>query len=62
VFLLSGMGEKTHWDISSGDASMLREWAPNDYVIIGYNSGWDSSCECILINVNMNSTVRAKQF
>jgi hypothetical protein len=56
------LNDNTHWTISGYDYYIFRDWALNDAVIIGYNSGWDSSCESILINVNMNNFVRVKQF
>ncbi|HSX26684.1 MAG TPA: hypothetical protein VLE89_06730 [Chlamydiales bacterium] len=54
--------DTTHWEISSGDSYIFRDWAPNDSIIIGSNTGWDSKCESILINVTMNNFLRAKQF
>lgn len=54
--------DNTHWEISSGDAYIFQDWALDDAIIIGTNSGWDSKCEAILINVTMNNYVRAKQF
>jgi len=54
--------DSTHWEVSSGDSYVFRDWAINDSIILGSNTGWDSSCEAILINVTMNNFVRAKQF
>ncbi|MDE3046122.1 MAG: hypothetical protein KGJ02_05715 [Verrucomicrobiota bacterium] len=54
--------DNTHWEISSSDAKLLREWLVGDPVIIGYNSGWDSSKESILINVSTNNFARFRQF
>lgn len=59
------LSDNTHWDISTLDTSILKDWAVDDYVIIGTNSNtswWDSSSDAILINVNMNNCVRAKQY
>lgn len=56
------LNDNTHWTVSGYDSYVFRDWAVNDAVIIGYNSGWDSSCESILINVNMNNFIRVKQF
>lgn len=57
------LSDNTHWEISYLDTIAFRNhWALSDAVIIGSNSGWDSSCEAILINVNVNHFVRAKQF
>jgi hypothetical protein len=62
VHAINGKGEVTHWDICSKDRQNFDGWDLNDALIIGHNSGWDSRYECILINVNMNNFVRAKQF
>ena len=51
-----------HWAISPRDLDLITNWVPGDYVIIGINSGWDSSYDCILINVATGTYVRAKQF
>lgn len=59
---INGKNEITHWEICSKDWHEFDEWEPNDAIIVGYNSGWDSRYECILINVNMDNFVRAKQF
>ncbi len=59
------LNDNSHWDISYLDSSIFNDWALNDYVIIGTNSNtsfWDSSSDSLLINVNMNNCVRAKQF
>lgn len=56
------LSDNSHWEISSYDTGKFRDWALSDAIIIGYNSGWDSGCESILINVNMNNFIRAKQF
>ncbi|MBU6446583.1 MAG: hypothetical protein KGQ49_04220, partial [Verrucomicrobia bacterium] len=58
------LNDYSHWNISYLDASLFKKWALNDYVIIGTNSDtsfWDSSSDSLLINVNMNHCVRAKQ-
>jgi len=56
------LSDGTHYQISNYDSSLLRDWEAGDAVIVGYNSGWDSNCESILINVNMNHFIRGKQF
>ncbi len=59
------LSDNTHWEISYLDTSLFKDWALNDYIIIGTNSNtsiWDSGSDVLLINVNMNNTVRAKQF
>ena len=56
------LNDNSHWEMSSYDRRDFYNWALGDAIIIGYNSGWDSTCEGILINVNMNKSLRAKQF
>lgn len=59
------LSDNTHWEVSYLDASILKDWALNDYIIIGTNSNtsiWDSGSDVLLINVNMNNSIRAKQF
>lgn len=62
VYLISGKGELTHWEISSSDQALFSKWRIGDAVIVGQNSGWDRSCESFLINVNENEGLRAKQY
>lgn len=52
----------SQWQISLRDLSTFRYWAYDDTIIIGTNSGWDGSCNAILINVTMNNFVRAHQY
>lgn len=54
--------DNTRWEVSASDQNIFREWLVNDPIIIGYNSGWDSSKESILINVSMNNFARFRQF
>jgi hypothetical protein len=61
LIVTNGPGESIHWEISGGDIGLFQNWALGDAVIIGQNSGWDSNCEALLINVNMNAAVRARQ-
>lgn len=56
------LSDHTRWQISSLDECSFQDWMLYDAVIIGYNSGWDSNSEGLLINVNMNQWVRAAQF
>lgn len=59
------LSDNSHWEISCLDSSIFKDWAIDDYLIIGTNSNtsiWDSSSDAILINVNMNNCARAKQF
>ncbi len=61
LIVTNGSGESIHWEISANDFDLFQNWALADAVIIGQNSGWDSECEALLINVNMNVSVRARQ-
>lgn len=56
------LNDGTRWKVSSLDKHLFKEWELNDAVIIGYNSGWDSDCQGLLINVAMNQPIRAEQF
>lgn len=56
------LSDKSRWRVSPYDRQQFEEWLLNDAVIIGYNSGWDSGCHGLLINVNMNECIRAEQF
>ncbi len=50
------------WCINPQDSSVLKNWAVNDHVIFGVYGSWFSSYDHILINVNMDNHVRAKQY
>lgn len=56
------LNDLTCWQVSSLDQSSIYDWYVNDAVIIGYNTGWDTDCQGLLINVNKNEHVRAAQF
>ena len=59
------LSDNPHSEIPHLDASIFKDWALNDYLIIGTNSNtsiWDSGSDVLLINVNMNNSARAKQF
>lgn len=59
------LSDNTHWEISYLDSSIFKDWALNDYIILGTNSNtsiWDSGSDALLINVNMNTGARGKQF
>ena len=61
LIVTNGSGESIQWEISASDIDLFQNWALGDAVIFGQNSGWDSNCESLLINVNMNMSVRARQ-
>lgn len=55
----------THWEISYLDGLIFKDWAAGDYIIIGTNSNtsiFDADKDGLLINVNLDNYVRAKQF
>lgn len=56
------LSDNTHWELNSWDKYVYTKWLIGDAVILGYNSGWEAEYEAILINVNMNKYVRAKQY
>lgn len=58
VYLENG----TTWSMSEGDFFVYRNWAVNDHIIMGYNDSFFSPYDRILINFNMDSYVRAKQY
>lgn len=64
VYIINGQGERTIWEISSHDEDAFAEWAVNDSIIIGENTSWlwwFSTYNNILVNVEMNHYVHAKQ-
>lgn len=64
VYLLNGQGERTTWEVSSSDMYLFKDWKVNDTVIIGENDSWlwcFSSYSAMIVNVNMNHNVRARQ-
>lgn len=59
------LNDNTRWEISYLDSTVFKEWALNDYIIIGTNSEtsiWDPGSDVILINVNLNVSCKSKQF
>lgn len=59
--IIKGSGETIRWEVSSNDMPAFQSWALHDAIIIGQNSGWDTNCEALLINVNKNHSILAKQ-
>ncbi len=49
------------WIVSPRDEAVFKDWILHDMISIGFNSGWDSSYDHILINSNMNNFVRVRQ-
>ena len=58
VFLENG----TTWCVAFRDNYLFRDWAINDHIILGINDSWMSNYDNILINVNVDSFIRAKQY
>jgi hypothetical protein len=58
LFLENG----SSWRVAPLDYYLFNDWAIDDTLIIGDNEAWLSSYTRILINVNINNHVRAKQF
>lgn len=54
--------DSSNWEICPRDRSLFRNWKENQAIIIGVNTSWESSYDILLINVNTNNYVRAKQF
>lgn len=54
--------DNSRWKVSIYDAALLEKWVLNDPIIIGQNSGWDSACQGLLINVETGNYIRAEQF
>lgn len=57
--LMNRSGHEMHWQVAPSDLVIFQNWCLNDAVIVGQNSGWESSYEGLLINVNMNRSVLA---
>lgn len=63
-FIINGQKERTIWEVSSSDLYLLKDWIVNDIVVIGENTHWlslFSSYNHIVINLNKNNFVRARQ-
>jgi len=58
VYLENG----SRWNISGTDGFVFNNWQVNDTIIVGVNDSWFSSYDFILINVNMNNYLKAKQY
>lgn len=56
------LNDLTRWQVSVLDQNDLSGWLVDDAIIVGYNSGWDSDCHGLLINVNKNDHIRAAQY
>lgn len=50
------------WELCQSDYSTYRNWAINDLIIVGINTGWQSDYTHILINIDTDSWVRAKLY
>jgi hypothetical protein len=54
--------DNSNLQICSSDLKTFYNWSEGQSIIIGVNSGWHSHYDLILINVNMNDFVRARQY
>ncbi len=64
VYLVNGQSERSTWVINSSDMYLFKDWAVNDTILIGDNDSWlwwFSSYNHVLINVNMNHNLRARE-
>jgi|GEM_PF-1538031 len=64
IYVLNGQGERGVWEISNVDLYLFKEWEINDTLVVGQNDSWlwwFSSFNHIIVNVNMNHNVRARQ-
>ncbi len=50
------------WCINPQDSYVIKDWAINDHIIMGLCDSWLSPFDHILINVNMDNHIRAKQY
>ncbi len=50
------------WCVSPDDGYILKEWGSNDHIIFGKFDSWFSPYDHILINVNMDNYVHARQY
>ncbi len=54
--------DTSNMEICPQDAATFNNWTEGHAIIIGVNSGWQSYYDLLLINVNMNNFVRARQY
>ncbi len=50
------------WCVYGKDNYIFRDWEVNDHIILGLYDNWFHSFDHILINANMDTHVRAKQY
>jgi hypothetical protein len=50
------------WCVNPQDSYLLKDWAVNDHIIFGLYNSWFSPFDHILINVNMDNHIRARQY
>jgi hypothetical protein len=65
ILLEDGSGYRSSWVVDSSDIHLIRDFLINQAIIIGENSGWNawfSSSDSILINVEKNRSVRAREY
>ncbi|MBP9841046.1 MAG: hypothetical protein KBC64_01315 [Simkaniaceae bacterium] len=65
ILLEDGNGYRSSWLVDETDIYLIRDFLINEAVIIGENSGWGcwfSHSDSILINVEKNRSVRAREY
>lgn len=60
IIYLQGLENNTVWDLCEADYMTYRNWAIEDRIIIGINSGYRTSYTHILFNADTQSWVRVK--
>lgn len=64
VYLINGQHEATTWAIAEADYDLFNDWKINDHIIIANNDSWTwwfSGFNYVIINVNKNHYVHARQ-
>ena len=65
ILLEDGGGYRSSWLVDESDIYLIRDFLVNHAVIVGENTGWNawfSRSDSILINVEKNRSVRAREY
>lgn len=65
LLLEDGGGRRSSWLVDEADLYLIRDFVINQAIIVGENTGrssWFSSSDSILINVERNRSVRAREY
>ena len=57
IYLSNG----TYWQVAQGDLESISDWTIGHSIIFGSNDSWFSSYRALLINVNLNESIFAKE-